>query len=299
MKNENELRALFEIGQHPLRFVSRRSAQHADYQMEILGFETGAGEPVRGILTRPLEQTGPAPAILYIHAHGGAYALGASELIEGRNQIKGPLQGALAGAFAQRGYVALCIDLPMFGTRVGENEGAQAKARQWYGKSVAGQMLGELSSALDYLCTREEVDASRIGSFGISMGAVLGFWLASVDNRISCIAHHCCFADFATMIELNAHDGHGHYLTIPGLLNVTANGDIAGMIAPRPQLITVGGRDALTPPEAVEKAWEQTRAAYEAAKAIDNLTLYREPEGEHGESTAMREKMLAFFENAL
>ncbi len=39
------------------------------------------------------------------------------------------------------------------------------------------------------------------------------------------------------------HDLHGIYLTIPGLLEVAGNGEIAGLIAPRPQLICIGDRD--------------------------------------------------------
>ena len=41
--------------------------------------------------------------------------------------------------------------------------------------------------------------------------------LAALDDRIKAVAHLCCFADYDTMIELGAHDGHGHYMTIPGL----------------------------------------------------------------------------------
>ena len=164
----------------------------------------------------------------------------------------------------------------------------------WEGRSLAGQMLGELSSALDYLAARPDVDADRIGVFGISMGATFGYWLAAVEPRIACVMHLCCFADFRELIATGAHDLHGIYLTIPGLLDIAGNGEIAGLIAPRPQLICIGDQDPLTPPRAVDLAFAANGAAYEAAGARDRLVLHREAETGHEESAAMREHMLAF-----
>jgi dienelactone hydrolase len=155
-------------------------------------------------------------------------------------------------------------------------------------------MLGELSSALDYLAARPDVDSSRIGVFGISMGATFGYWLAAVESRIACVIHLCCFADFRELIAAGAHDQHGIYLTIPGLLGIAGNGRIAGLIAPRPQLICIGDRDTLTPPRTVDIAFAETAAAYRAAGASDRLVLHREGETGHQESAAMRQRMLAF-----
>ena len=63
------------------------------------------------------------------------------------------------------------------------------------------------------------------------------------------------------MIELGAHDGHGHYMTIPGLVAETSVGEICGAIAPRPQLICIGADDSLTPPSAVAKARAETEGS--------------------------------------
>ena len=155
-------------------------------------------------------------------------------------------------------------------------------------------MLGELSSAFDHLVGRPDVDADRIGVFGVSMGATFGYWLAAVEPRFACVMHLCCFADFRELIATGAHDLHGIYLTIPGLLGVAGNGEIAGLIAPRPQLICIGDQDPLTPPHAFEPAFAQTAAAYEAAGARYRLVLHREAQTGHEESAAMREHMLEF-----
>ena len=288
------LSTLFEIGGHALRPTRRDVDESGDHILERLIFETSAGEAVRGFVTRPPSHA-RLPAILYIHAHGNRYDIGSNELLHGRPALQGPLGAVLA----EEGFVTLAIDMPGFGSRAGSSESALAKARLWRGGSLAGQMLGELSSALDYLVSRPDVDADRLGSFGISMGATLGYWLGAVDPRLSCVAQLCCYADFGRLIETGAHDLHGIYLTVPGLLNMASNGEIAGLVAPRPQLISIGDLDPLTPPVAVDEALAETRAAYAAAGAADNLVIHREADIGHQESPAMRRAVLTFLERHL
>lgn len=294
MTQINALRAAFEIGRHPLHYVCSRSVDNEVAVVETVTFETASGEPVRGLMTLPATP-GPHPAILYIHAHGNRYDIGAAELTDGRPALQGPLGPLLASM----GFVTLAIDLPCFGERATATESAAAKALLWRGRSLAGQMLGELASALDWLAARQDVDPSRIGAYGISMGATFGYWLAAVDPRIACLVHQCCYADFAALIEAGEHDRHGIYLTVPGLLGIASNGTIAGLVAPRPQLACIGDLDPLTPPAAVDIALAETRAAYAAAGASDRFQLCREPNVGHQESPRMREETLAFFRRHL
>lgn len=248
------------------------------------------GERVRGFLLKP-EGKGPFPAILYAHAHGAAYDIGASELTEGRTALLSPPGPVLAAA----GYLVLCVDMPTFGERQQQTEGALSKALQWRGKSLFGQMLSEQGAALTYLASREDVDASRIGMTGISMGATLSYFLAALDERIAAIAHLCCYADFDALIESGAHDLHGHYLTVPGLLAETSTGAIAGMVAPRPQLICLGEDDELTPPAAIDRALAETRAAYGRGP----LEVLRQAGVGHRETEEMRAAVLDFFARTL
>lgn len=276
------------FGPPAVRLVSRREEHAEGYVIEHLRLLLGE-EEVRGILTRPVGAPGPLPAILYGHSHGGGYAIGARELLDGREYLVSPL----GPVFARAGYVTLCIDMPIFGERASVSESFAAKALLWHGKSLFGQMLSDHAAALTYLAGREDVDASRIGAFGLSMGCVLSYWLAALDERIAAVAHLCCFADFRTMIELGAHDGHGIYLTVPGLLREADGGTIAALIAPRPQLVCVGEDDALSPRLAVERAWAELEPAY--ANVPDRLKKVSEPGVGHWETPRMRDAVLAFF----
>ena len=268
--------------------LSKTEEAQGDYVIEHLRLRIGA-EEVRGILTRPAQVEGRLPAILYGHSHGGGYAIGARELLDGREYLVGPL----GPVFARAGYVTLSIDMPVFGERATVSESSAAKALLWHGKSLFGQMVSDHAAALTYLAGRDDVDAGRIGAFGLSMGCVLSYWLAALDERIAAVAHLCCFADFRTMIELGAHDGHGIYLTVPGLLREADGGTIAGLIAPRPQLICVGEADHLSPVLAVERAWAELVPAY--AGVEDRLMKVSEPGVGHRETERMREAVLGFF----
>lgn len=274
--------------------ISQEIKAHDDYVIESLLLEVENGETIRGFVTRPADDTRRHPALLYMHSHGGKYEVGADELVKGHDYI-----GPLGPVFARAGYVTLVIEMPLFGTRAKISESALSKALLWRGKVLMGQMLSELSGALSYLAARPDVDPDRIGGFGMSMGCTHGFMLAALDDRIKAVAHLCCFADYDVMIDLGAHDGHGHYMTIPGLVAETSVGEICGAIAPRPQLICLGEADALTPPSAVYKARVQTEAAYRTAGHPEALQFFIEPGVEHQETPAMREKFLQFFGQAL
>jgi dienelactone hydrolase len=290
----DRLRQAFEIGEHKLGLRSRHAEDRDGFVLEELEFVTAGGEAVRGFLTRPPHER-PVPAILCIHAHGFQYQIGAGELMDGRPSLHGPV----GPVFPDMGFAALMIDMPGFGARAQPSESARTKARLWRGRSEAGQMLGELDAVFEWLAARDDIIADKVGVYGISMGATLGYWLTSVEPRIACVAHLCAYADFATLIDLGAHDLHGVYLTIPGLLDIASNGEIAGRIAPRPQLIAIGDLDPLTPPAAVDVALSETRAAYAAATASENLIVHREPESGHVETPAIRDAVVAFFRRYL
>ncbi|MEO8883457.1 MAG: acetylxylan esterase [Devosia sp.] len=274
--------------------VLREIESHDDYVVETLLLEVENGESIRGFITRPTDDTHRHPALLYMHSHGGKYEIGADELLQGHDYI-----GPLGPIFARAGYVTLVIEMPLFGTRANFSESALSKALLWRGKVLMGQMLSELSGALSYLAARPDVDPARIGGFGMSMGCTHAFMLAALDDRIKAVAHLCCFADYDVMIDLGAHDGHGHYMTIPGLLAETSVGEICGAIAPRRQLICIGSDDALTPPAAVARARVETETAYSVAGHPEALTIFIEPGVKHQETPAMREKVLAFFRENL
>ena len=110
--------------------------------------------------------------------------------------------------------------------------------------------------------------------------------------RVAALAQLCCLADIETLIESGAHDLHGPYLTVPGLPALARNGEIAGLVAPRPQLVAAGARDPLTPPDALARALSDLRQGY--AGAEDALEVIVDPQAGHEETPQLRQAVLAF-----
>jgi hypothetical protein len=107
----------------------------------------------------------------------------------------------------------------------------------------------------------------------------------------------CCLADIEELIEVGAHDLHGPYLTVPRLPALARSGVIAGLVAPRAQLVGVGALDPLTPPRALARALADLREGYAARP--EALEVLVEPDSGHLETPAMRRAVLEFFERRL
>ncbi len=231
---------------------------------------------------------GPHPAVLYCHAHGGDHPRGRRELTDGATWLTAPYGPDLLAA----GFAVFCVDMPGFGDRISDgSESALAKAGLWRGRPLFGQMVATQLGALDRLAGDPRIDASQIFTLGVSMGAALALWVAALDRRVRGCAHLCMLANIEPLIASGAHDRHGPYLTVPGLLERTDMGQIAAHIAPRPQFIGLGAEDRFTPPDARDPALAQVRHVYGDA---DALRVMIAPDGGHFETTEMRKAVIDF-----
>jgi len=147
--------------------------------------------------------------------------------------------------------------------------------------------------AFDYLCTRPDVDASRISALGMSMGSTMSWWLAALDTRVKVCVDICCLTDFASIVDTPALDGHGLYYFVPGLLQHFSTAQINELIAPRAHFALAGARDPLTPLDGLHKVDAALREAYVAAPENWRLGVYAT---DHSETPQMRRDVLAFLE---
>jgi hypothetical protein len=265
------------------------------YIVERLVLDLNGAEPVPAYLARPKRRPPPYPAVLCSHAHGGDYALGKDELLKGRGALQAPPYGK---ALTDAGYAALCIDAWLFGERRGRTESELFKQMLWSGQVLWGQMVYDALRAVDYLESRPDVDARRIGALGISMGSTLSWWLAALDTRIKVCVDICCLTDFQALIEQRGLDGHGIYYYVPALLKHFTTAQINALIAPRPHLALAGNMDALTPPSGLDRIDAELKRVYAAAGAPEAWRLRRYEIG-HLETAAMRAEIMRFLAKAL
>ena len=184
--------------------------------------------------------------------------------------------------------------MPCFGDRQIPNESSLTKSLSWYGKTLYGKMMSELISGVDFLTKREDVNKKKISSFGFSMGATHSYWLAALDKRISKSIHVCSFADLESLIKNGSHDLHSHYMTVPNLLSQFSTSKIAGLIAPRPQLVCVGLKDKLTDKVSFNKSKKELIKIYKSFGFSENLQFIIENNSGHQETVKMRRAVLNF-----
>lgn len=269
--------------------------EHDGYSLETLTLDLNGIEDVPAYFVKPLNAAGRLPCILYNHAHGSDYVLGKSELIVGRSGLQQPPYAKL---LTSMGYSALCIDTWCFGERRGRKEGETFKEMLWRGQVLWGMMVYDSLRAVDYLVSRPDVDAERLGTLGLSMGSTMAWWLAALDTRIKLCVDLCCLTDFQALIDARNVDNHGVYYYVPSLMKHFTAGQINALIAPRPHLSVAGEYDPLTPPAGLDRIDAELKAAYAAAGNPSAWVLKRYAAG-HYETSAMRAEIKQFLKTHL
>jgi len=280
----------------PISATVLEQIERDGYLLEKLVLDLNGIESVPAYFVKPLGQSDkPLPCILYNHAHGGGYRLGKDELLVGREHIHNV---PYARALTSRGYSALCIDTWCFGERRGRTESATFKHMLWHGQVLWGMMVYDSLRAMDYLVSRPDVDANRIGTLGLSMGSTMAWWTAALDTRVKVCVDICCLTDYDALIATGGLDGHNLYYYVPSLLKHFSTGQINALIAPRLHLSLNGDRDPLTPAFGLDRVDRELKQAYQEAGNPAAWELKRYETG-HFESAAMRFEIMAYLKQWL
>jgi dienelactone hydrolase len=278
----------------PITAETLGTETRAGYTVERLRLDLNGKQPVTAVFVKPVGASGRLPVVLYNHSHGGKYALGKDELFKGSDPYIKPYVDDLV----KRGWAVLAIDHWLFGERNTRREGELFKEMLWQGQVVWGHMVYDNLRAIDYLVARDDIDAARIATLGMSMGSTMAWWTAALDERIAACVDICCLTDFQALIESKGIDGHGVYYYVPGLLKHFTTSDINALIIPRPHLALAGTQDKLTPVPGLDTIDANLTKLYTAAGVPERWKLIREDVG-HLETPTMRAATLVFLEKWL
>ena len=231
---------------------------------------------------------GPFPAVNLLHDHGAHLFIGKEKMIcplatedslvisDAEAWADNLYEGQFLGDFlAANGYVVLSTDAPMWGDR-GREEGQDRKAYdivagnlQMYGADLCGWMHYDDLRATDLLATLPQVDPSRIGCAGCSMGAYRAWMLAALSDRIKATAAVCWMttADHQLTLRHGRGENGGFANTLPGLRRWLDYPHIASLACPRPMLLINGRQDKLFPVPGVEKAFSIMHGVWQSQHA--------------------------------
>ncbi len=262
----------------PLQPVVTGIVEHPEFVVERLHFQSLPGLYVTANLYRPVKQQGPLPTVLYVCGHGQVKKDGVSFGNKTHYQHHGSW-------FARNGYVCLTIDTLQLGEIEGIHHGTHRLNRWWWnsrGYTPAGVEAWNCIRALDYLETRSEVDASRLGVSGRSGGGAYSWWIAALDDRIRCAVPVAGITSLRDHVVNGCVEGHCDCMYFVNTFRWDY-AKLAALVAPRALLISNTDKDPIFPLEGVVDIHRQVRHIYRLYDADNRLGL-QITEGPHADT---------------
>ena len=264
-----------------------------DYKVENIIYFSRENFPVTANLYIP-NTPGKHPATLFLCGHSAdgkmslAYRNGAANL-------------------AKKGFVVLLIDPIAQGERwqfIGVPNASEAHGKCTREHNVLGKqlrLLGEYFGAwraydalrgLDYLLSRSEVDATRVGITGNSGGGTMTTFVQALDERFAMAAPSCYVTSWQRNFE-NELPADIEQIP-PGILAAGCEmGDFLLAYAPRPILL-MGQKNDFFDVRGLRDTCNQVKKVYALLGAEDKIQCFVGPTN-HGYSIENREAMYEFF----
>ncbi len=263
----------------PLKALSVDVIDAAGYRIEKVVYESQPNHHVTANLYLP-DGAGPFPGVVVSSGHS-------------RTAKTAEYNQRFGIAMAQHGMAALCFD------PIGQGERSQfldadgqpqfsSTTREHFlvgvgsilvGRNTARYRVWDAIRSIDYLASRPEVDAERIGFTGCSGGGTLTSYVMALDDRVACAAPACYLTTFRRLIEtIGPQDAEQN------IYGQVAFGmdqpDYVLMRAPRPTLISSTTGDFFD----IGGSWDNLRQAkriYARLGRPEQVDLV-EVEGNHG-----------------
>lgn len=291
----------------------KNSQTNNDLVQIHFSFASDSKQRVPGILIEPANFQGRRPVVIVMHGTGG------------RKEDELPLLRQLA----KKGFIAVAIDGRYHGERSQTGHGSEAYqaaiVSAWHGSGEHPffyDTVWDIMRLVDYLQTRDDVDAKRIGLAGISKGGIETYLTAAMDKRITVAVPFIGVQSFHWALANN--DWQGRIATIqnafdtiakeenvpvpdsafvrkfydritPGIYSEFDGPKIIPLIAPRPLLIVNSDGDKNCPLPGVEECIAATQPVYHADNADDHFAVTIQKNSSHMVRPASQQAAIDWF----
>src|SRR5215204_1764599 len=263
------------------------------FRVEKITYESLPGLLVTANVYVPTKGRGPFPAVVLTPGHDPRGKVG---------------QFSWGANLARTGMVALAYDPISEGERfqnydpelgaskVGGVTGEHGHAdlqTLLLGEHVSRYFVWDAMRAVDYLASRRDVDAERIGAFGCSGGGTVTAYLAVLDERVKAAATACYITSAEELLSSPAGPQEAEQ-SLPQFLEQGLDfGDWVEAAAPRPYAI-VSTTEDMFPFAGARQTFEEAKRIYGLYDAADRLQWIPGPGG-HGALGPVAPDILAFF----
>ncbi len=219
--------------------------------------------PVPGVLVRGKDREGPLPTAIMVDPAGK------DAVLDGR------IVRSLVGA----GWQVLAIDLRATGETAHKGDAVREAADHntvewstWIGRPLLGQWCWDVIRAIDYLVTRDDVDARNMALVGSGAGSLAAICAAALDDRVRSVA---AFGLLASFVSRNGFQGHRMATFVPFLLDVGDVPQLAALLAPRRLILArpVDGQSKPLDAESAARLFDFTEYTYHWYRATSQLQI--------------------------
>jgi len=278
-------------GVTPCEITTRPFHQGDDYTAEWVQFEFLPGVVSRAVVALPRQITEPPPVVICQHG------IGSSPFhIFGYIDPQG-LYGAYGLALLKAGFAVVA---PLNRT-TGPGRNRLERIAHLSGVTLIGLECFKLEKLIDYLQTRQDLDASRLGMSGLSLGGLATLLCTPAIERIKAACAAAWFnhrkrkmviPDPRYSCFLETSEEHAF---IPGWLPDFSDSDLVSLICPRPFMAQVGKADGISWWPFVLEEWEAAKAHYERLGLGERAELCLHDSGHE----VIPSKMVEFFQRWL
>lgn len=255
----------------------------------------GFGDQLYGSLYYPLDEIGNPkdnnlPVVIYLHEYNHSH---------GFSQPKTRNMPDLISSIVGQGYAVFAYDMIGFGNRIEEGTRFYQRYPNW---SKMGKMVTDARGAVEAMVNLDFIDSTKIFIAGYSLGATVGLFTATLDERIAGIISVAGF----TPMRLNSLDrgtegikaySHLHGL-LPRLGFFVGNEEripvdfyeLLASIAPRPHLVISPVYDKDAHHNDIELCVEQAEKIYNLYGSHSKIEIFS-PDDYNRFSAKMREQM--------
>ena len=195
----------------------------------------------RAILALPKSRVGPVPLVIAQHGIGSS-----PERVFGLDDPT-DIYKAYGRHLVEQGFAVVA---PMNITEAAPRARMERLCKL-LGKTLWGLEILRTKRLLDYLESRDEIDISRVGMYGISLGGAYTMFTTPLEPRIGPVVVCAWYNDRRRKMVvddpryscfLSVDEEH---IWIPGWLREFSDSDLGSLICPRPMLIEQGKADGI------------------------------------------------------
>jgi hypothetical protein len=281
----------------PLNAKITRTINKVGYRVEHIVYESQPGFYVTSSMFIPsgLKKNSKAPVVIYVSGHSN-------------DGYRSPAYQQVILNLVKKNFIVFAFDpvgqgerLEYFDVKTGKSmfngpttehsyPGAQVFIN---GSSMARYMIWDGIRAVDYLISRKEVDATRIGITGRSGGGTQSAYISALDDRIAAAAPECYITNFTRLIQsIGPQDAEQNFFG--GIICGLDHPDFFLVRAPKPSLMITTTRDMFSI-QGVRETEKEVSRIYKAYGKEENFSR-TEDDAPHASTKKNREAMYAFFQ---